>query len=570
MSIEVLGEALKAQGAENASWEDVCRRSRERAIAIYDNLAPKHQDVVLDPGPWISLLGCRRSGKTYLESSMALMTGEANPGSIVIIGSLTLKQLRKNFWFGAPSGIPAIAKKFGLNIRTNSSELRWEHENGSIGYLLQGETKEALEYWRGLEADLYLIDECKSFAPGVLESLIDDIISPQRMSRRGRVVLAGTPGTVFVGPFWQSTYPGACPAKDVSYREEKEAVQDEALVAKKNIWYNVPFGTQDPWGRSSHKFWSAHKLSIQDNIKMPHQWEEAVAFKDRKQWADDHPTWRREYLGEWINTAEGLVYRYLHEKAGGRVTWEPRRTEENPTGLPKELGPWHLVFGLDLGFEDPTALVVAAWSESVREVRHVHDESHQHLTPEQVLGLLAETAQRFGTPEMVVADAAGLGKMIVAWFEERGIPIVKADKADKNDHIELINAEFASGNIKVIERTTLEEQLSSVQWDLSDGKKEELSKRGRLFEDKACPNDVTDAFLYLLRYCYHGFATPPAEKSEPGSDEWFAERERNAFKKAAERVRNDISQVAKAQPWKGSLEPGVARIVRADRWHRWH
>lgn len=557
--MDVLGEALKSAGADSASWDELCAKSRARAAAIYDGLSTKHRAVVTDEGPWISLLGCRRSGKTYMESSMALAVGEAKPGSIVIIGSLTLKQLRKNFWFGAPSGIPAIARKYGLNIRTNSSELRWEHENGSIGYLLQGETKEALEYWRGLEADLYLLDECKSFAPSVLEELIDDIISPQRMSRRGRVVLAGTPGTVFVGPFWQSTYPGAHPVKT------DEVTGDVVYGAQ----YSVPYGSPDPAGRKKSQYWSMHALSVRDNDRMPHQWAEALDFKARKQWGDDHPTWRREYLGEWINSAEGLVYRYLVDKPSGRVNWTPERTPENPTGLPRELGPWHLVFGLDLGFEDPTALVVAAWSETVREVRHVHDESHQHLTPEQVLGLLAEAAGKYGMPEMVIADAAGLGKMIVTWFEERGVPIVKADKNEKFDHIELINAEFASGTIKIIEGTGLEAQLCSVLWDLSDGAKKDLARRGKLREDKECPNDLTDAFLYLLRYCYHGFATPRAELTAPGTDEWFREREVVAFRKAAEKVRGDVDKLARSQPWKGSLEPGVARIVRSDRWHPW-
>ena len=48
-------------------------------------------------------------------------------------------------------------------------------------------------------------------------------------------------------------------------------------------------------GISTHSTWN-----IRDNEAKPAQWANALATKRRRGWSDDHPTWRREYLGEWV------------------------------------------------------------------------------------------------------------------------------------------------------------------------------------------------------------------------------------------------------------------------------
>lgn len=534
-----LGAAFRRGLKGAADWDVMVERDLEIARRMAAQLADKHRDVLLDPSPYISLIGTRRAGKTFLMAVMALVTGLTKPGSIVIIGSLTLKALKRNFWHGAPSGLPRLARMFGIKVEFNGQDLRWELENGSIGFLLGAENREYLEYWRGMEADLYLLDECKSFAPGVLRELIDDIISPQRISRNGRVVMGGTPGAILKGPFYECTMPGA--------------------LDEKKRPFSVPYGETDPSGRRLGQYWSRHKILMQDNDRMPHQWAAALDSKEMKGWADDHPTWRREYLGEWVGS-EGLVYAYLNcksEKEPGHVNWVPKRLATNPTGLPEEMGPWHLVFGLDIGFEDPTAIVVAAWSENAAEVRHVWDDQYQHLTPPEVLGLVAATAEKFGTPEAVVYDPGGGGRMLAEWFEERGIPVVRAEKADKFDHIDLINGEFHTGRIKIIEGSKLEDQLCSVQWDLEEDTKEVLAHKGRLREDSKIPNDLTDAFLYLLRYCYHGFASEHMNAPERGTPEWVQAKEKEAFQRAAMQVRTDLDNTRLYRPW---------TIPTANRW----
>jgi hypothetical protein len=268
---------------------------------------------------------------------------------------------------------------------------------------------------------------------------------------------------------------------------------------------------------------------------MAHQWAEALDLKQMKQWADDNPTWQREYLGKWTNTHDGLVYNYVeHRSTPDKVNWQPQSTEDNPTGLPQELGPWHLVMGLDLGYEDPTALVVGAWSETHPELRHIYDEKHSHLLIPDVIDMIQRVIGVYGQPEVMVVDTGGsMGKSFAETLARvYGLPVVAAKKPEKFEYIEMLNGDFDRGRVKIIPGTKLEEQLLSVQFDLSDGARAELAHKGRLREDPACPNDVTDAFLYLWRECHHHFATSGPDKPPPGSTEWWEAREKAAYQAA--------------------------------------
>ncbi len=522
-----------------------------RAKAILKSLAPAQRALICDPAWHVSGLCPRRAGKSYAGSAAALITGEAKPGSVSVIISLNLKQLKRIYWSGGASGLFTFDKKFGLNLEFNKTECRWEHENGSIGYLLGTADAEQLEVIRGLEADLYLVDECKSFAPSVLETLIDDVIDPQRATRRGRLILIGTPGNIASGPFYQATNPDA---RDADGRP-----------------YTIFPSTTDEWGRTANAdmLWSAHAWTLEDNTAAPHQWTDALTKKRAKQWSDDDPKWRREYLGKWTNSTEGSVSRYYDEKRSGPpgwVNWVPKRDEKNPTGLPPELGPWHILGGLDLGFNDATALVVAAYSQKARELRHVHDWNTAHLLPDDVAELLRESQRKFGKFERVYADTAN-GKMVVEFLKNQGFPMEKAEKREKNDHIELQNSAFHRGEIKIIEDTVLEHQLITNQWALGDRTLEELARLGRLVEDKSIPNDSFDAFLYLFRGAMHRFG-PQAGEAPPEylSPEWTRTWEKDQLRAARASLRS--TPFDKALRGEHSAPTALRNALSKKPWHQ--
>lgn len=548
-------------GPDASKDEELIARSRQRAKAMLNDLVPAQRDLVLDDGPYIAARCPRRWGKTYAVTLAALITGEAKPGSITLIISLTLKAIKRNYWVNPKSSIKALSRKFGLKLETNDSELRWEHENGSIGYLLGAESLEQIEYLRGIEADLYVIDECKSFAASVLDYLMDDIIDPQRISRLGRVMMIGTPGSVLDGPFFRATnplwkYPDLDPETGTPHRF---AGMPACVI----------HGKPDPAkNRTKGTAWSLHVGSLRDNTKMPHQWEQALLIKDKRGYADNHPTWRREFLAEWVASAEGLVYRYVQARVGGvKVNWFPNRTVENPTGLPAEYGPWRLLFGLDLGYHDATALVVAAYSTTHKLLVHVWDKKQSGMDVDDAQALVKHAVARFGHPDCMWVDTSGGGsRMLAENLRKRwAFPIERAvAKAEKNEHIEFINADFDKGRIWIIAGTDLEAQLSSSEWDQSKAKGskaiEELAREGKLQVNRLIPDDVADAFRYLYVGAMHHFARPEkAKEPDPGTPEAIALWERAAFLRACRQERLRFIKEDSKFGGKGK-DPGIRHL----------
>ncbi len=181
---------------------------------------------------------------------------------------------------------------------------------------------------------------------------------------------------------------------------------------------------------------------------------------------------------------------------------------------------------MDLGFNDATALVVAAYSQKTRELRHVYDVSSSHLLPDDVADMLREAERKFGKIEQIYADTSN-GKMVVEFLKKLGFSMERAEKREKYDHIELLNSAFHRGEIKLIENTTLEHQMITDAWALGDRTFAEMARLGRLVEDNSIPNDVADAFLYLFRGAMHRYGQYAVE---PGPDylsiEWVKKWEK--------------------------------------------
>lgn len=482
-------------------------------------------------------------------TSLALWYGETHPGSRILIISLTLKSTRENYWNGAPGGIFRQNHDYGLNLRFNHTDSVWYHENGSRGRLAGAETRADIEYLRGAaaEADICIIDECKSFAPDLLTELIRDVIEPGLMTRDGFLVMGGTPGCIPQGPFY-----------DATAEQARTSDGDDGLPTC------IPVGMDDApaYARIPEEdkpdVWRLHTWTIEDNTGAPNQWRRALKIL-KKEFKNDpnHPTWRREYLGEWVVDALDLVYSWSVARASKKdVVWAPLLTDENITGLPEELGPWHLVLGIDIGWNDPSAFVLAAYSEKVKELRHIYDFKQSEMLVEDFTIEILEVIERYGLPEAIVADtASGGAKILIETINQRyGLGIIPAEKPQKQAWQQLLNADFLAERVKIIPGTDLAHELAGHQWDLSRSSKLILARTGALKEDPRTPNHLCDALLYLYRYAHHFFSEAPADPVERNSPAWWREKARKELEDARARKKAGVGdplglkQIAKQRP----------------------
>lgn len=208
------------------------------------------------------------------------------------------------------------------------------------------------------------------------------------------------------------------------------------------------------------------------------------------------------------------------------------------TSLNPEEGPWVLVMGVDLGYEDDFAIVYAGWSETLKEMRVFYTYKINHQTVDQIGNKLVEVCTVYGAPSVMVADSGALGKLIVETLNSRfSLSIIAAEKSLKFDHQELLNSDFQEGRIKIPRDSDIDDELCTLQWELTK-EKTILVRTGKLREDPKCANHLCDALLYIFRYCYHHFSRPVNQSVAKGTDEWYKEKER----KELEALRNKYIQ----------------------------
>ncbi len=513
-----VAEKLAKQQADKKTLDSEARNRIARILAGANKV---QRQFILDKSKYKSLRCPRRSGKSFSMTSNALYVGESIPLSRILIISLTLKSTKENFWNG-PGGIKYQNHEYKLGLTFNETDCVWYHSNGSRGRLAGAETKADIEYLRGAaaEADIIFIDECKSFPPQLLADLIRDVLEPGLMTREGVLVMGGTPGNVPIGEFYRATQLG------IKVNSDDPSSPDTCYL----------YSGED----RDDDLWSFHTWTIQANEAKPKQWLRALRIKEKAKWSDSNPVWRREYLGEWVTDTTELVYAFAKMKVTGKVTWTPDKEDGNKTGLPNDKGPWHMIFGLDFGYEDMNAIVVAAYSETASELRHIYDFKKNHMTIDEFGREIQATIDMFGLPDVIVGDKGSLGGVLyIQELSSRfGLSIEEAEKREKFDHIELLNSDFYAGRIKIIESTdpwSLDAELCGLQWDLSKESKERLIRTGKLKEDPGCPNHLCDALLYLWRYCYHFWARPLEQELDKKSLEYFKKVEKESIQKYKDR-----------------------------------
>lgn len=507
--------------ADQAADEQAVIRNNAIADKILDSLFYQQRQVIEDPFKWKAALCPRRAGKSWTAMSYAFHTALTKPGSNSVICTLTLKTARRIYWSAIQKYIRlyAIPLRYEEDGRTgiHHTELRVTLENGSTIFLMGAETRNEIEKIRGDSYDLVVIDECKSFSPGLLNELIEDAVEPATDDREGSVLLIGTPGNILAGPFYEATQP--------TYKDSEGAPVSRSYIDPDPFWTSSEHGP----------LWSRHQWGRKDNEFLPKLWQQALDRKKRKKWADDHPTWLREYMGQWVADDSIYVYDYatiIHTDRES-VQWVPHPTKENPAGLP-EGHEWRFLLGIDYGWRDETAICVGAYSLTSDTLYHCWEWKASHQTIDVLAAKIKEAEALFGSFDAMVADTGGkqtsedMNKLF-------GTHIVNAEKRDKNDYIELLNADFHRGHVKIMRGSDLGREMECLQWDLEDDKKDQLIAQGRLKEHHAFPNHLCDAFLYLWRCSYHRYSAPKPVEIEVGSELWWQRWEERNIQETLDR-----------------------------------
>jgi hypothetical protein len=293
-----------------------------------------------------------------------------------------------------------------------------------------------------------VIDEAASYGVD-LHEMVYGILKPATADYRGTIAMIGTPGNM-----------------------------------KRGLFYDLTKG-QNPGeaGRWESMGWSGHRWTAFDNPHMADKWKDEIEdLRLANPLVESTPLFQQHYLGKWVIDDSNLVYRFDYE----------RNTFEELPVLTKG-GRWRYVLGIDLGFNDPTAWVVCAYHDHDRTlyVLGAHKKAKCDIT--EVADQTRKLMSRFEFDRIVIDNA---NKQAVEEMRRRhDIPLTPAEKTGKADFIELMNADFTSGWIKLHKKAAapLYEEYSQLIWDDRSPRREEHA---------ACANHCSDAMLYAWRHCF--------------------------------------------------------------------
>lgn len=421
------------------------REARRRGVLppAYITALFAQQRAFLDDPSTLKTARCgRRAGKSHASACYLLREAERHASATCVYIALTRKSAKRIMWDDPQSGLLALRARFDIDCTPNHSDLLLTFPNGSRVFLVGADDVQAIERLRGSRYRLAIVDEAASFGPSRLTALVRDVLRPATLDERGTIALVGTPGLALFGLFFDATT-GKAPG------------------------------------------WSQHTWTALDN---PHV-RDAQAFFDEERringWALDHPTFRREYLGEWVLDASGLVYPFDFARNG-------------IVELP-ESKVWTRVLGVDYGFGNATSAGVLAWRPHDPNVYGVASAKRSGLTPSGAAEWVREFEREHGAFAQIVGDVGGLGKAYAEEARQRfAIPITPAQKSDKRAAQELLAGDMLAGRFKLVisRNAALIDEMAVLQWG---PQREE--------EDDRFENDLCDGNLYAWRAAKAWLAT---------------------------------------------------------------
>ena len=445
--------------------EEYLKQANAPDWRVLDGLFDKQNGFARDTSKRKVAQCSRRSGKTFSVPRMLVHSAHTIPESDNLYVTLNRSNAKQLVW----RPLHWLARRHRLDIKFNHTDLIAELDNGSTIKVTGASDRTEIEKMRGFRYAMAVIDEAQSFGSHI-EPLIDDVISPALFDFDGTLAITGTPGPVNAGFFFDIT--------------------------------NNP----DKYG------YSLHKWTVSDNSEFPRwagekDWRrmalEFIEEECQKKYGGDrrNPKFIREYLGEWCQSDDALLYHILHEYLYDDMPkWNKRDVST--------------VLGIDLGWHDNTAFVVVGYNRVQQRAFEVECRQAKELVVSDIADITGQLVNAYD-PEKIVIDGHGEGKIIIKSLASEiglryNIPVQAAEKQKKASFIRLLDSDLLAGKVLLKRRSELWRQMRVLQWD---------DKFQREVEGQPC--DLADAFLYAFRECKHWaveeFEEPPPK---PGTPEW--------------------------------------------------
>lgn len=380
----------------------------------------------------------RRAGKSYA-AAIWLLGGKPLQKSAYC--SRTLKSA-KAIMLGVFAELNA---RFNLKLDIRGSTGTITEPNGHTIQLYGIRDMSQANLIRGQKFRRVFVDEGGAFPDDLLKEALESVLQPTLLDYQGDMVVAGTPGPIPRGYFYDIT--------------------------------GNP-GLQEPFpGR-----WPTHHWTFRDNPHMPREAVLAEALEVNG-WTEQSPTFKREYDAIWCEDSDALIYRYhcLTQSDGVTPLW----------AAPPKSG--KTVMAIDFGSgekrRDATTWIVNRQGYDTQT--HVHclkALARDEIELEEVAKITRELRERFSVNK-IVADEGALGKALAKTLRTQyKLPIEAAVKQDKKGRILSARGRLAAETFHLCEEAEpLWQEWRTLCWN-----------EARDDHHERQPDDLSDANLYAL------------------------------------------------------------------------
>jgi hypothetical protein len=454
---------------------------------------PWQRAFVNDPSPRKALFGERRGAKTTAIGIAKMARRLGIPNSKGVYVGLTQESASRAY---LDEVVDRLRRKYALPCEIiGGNEVRFE--NGSIEYVVGLDaTKKQKERVRGLKAADIAVDEMQSYTQDV-GRILAEILGPAAADTKAPLMIGGTAGDAFDHNFW--------------YQLTRENLP------------TTPPGTPS----TAHPEWKVWRCKWSENTAIDEITGRRVCDNVREYLDEQmrlHPGiektdgWRREWSAEWVILTTSLVYRFGKCNLIGHQECVEIDTKQ-PIAKPSEafLAGAIYVLGIDLGYNDPTALVVCAYNtEFSNKLYVVETFQRSGMVVADVHAKLLELERRYEFTYMV-GDSSSL-QVFESLKQSYGHNILKADRQGKLSHVHMVNSDLQTRVVVVLPgNEELVGQLSTCRWD-----PKELEK-GKYEEDPKDANHLADAFLYAHTFSRSLWYEAPRPRRDPTNDDRVAQ-----------------------------------------------
>jgi hypothetical protein len=434
-----------------AAWSQAERRKRDPRPWYTECFAAQRKLLDAAPDAWESVLGTRRGGKTHGIGAFLLDGLMQNPKLPSPYITLTRDHSMRNLF----PYLDAQNRRHKLGLRWKDNKLC--HPKGGYIWLAGCKDKREAEKFRGDKHGLgrVAIDEGGAWRDAVLRYLVYDALSAALTDNSSPLLVSGSPGPVPTGMFWA-----------ITTNEDKD-----------------------------NPGWPTHHFNVINN---PHHRffnnPEAIRkFREEKlKMSEAHPTWIREYLGQWCLDTTALIYYFDPVKNA----WD---------GVLPSTGIRRITLGVDVGYEDETAFVICASIWGQPNVYIMYAGGQSHMLPSAIAAEIKRLVKLYGVQEIYM-DTGGLAVTMQHQLAiDYGVPVNKATKTEKVANILRTQDALQRGELLANRATCkpLIDEANVLVWDVDPDTKERKGHRPGM-ADHCC-----DALLYSYRPHLHQ-RPPPA------------------------------------------------------------